>query len=214
MLTTLEKKGFAVQDIETGKYAIGYKLFKLTRSAIHTIEPMKYVGSYLKDLHEKTGENVAFGIVSPAKDRVLILAETVADKSVIAKPILFEHFPIHACACGKAYLLTLNDQQLKTVLSKNTMPRFTKHTCVSLTALKKQLIDYRSLGYTLSRDELSMGLSAMASGICDSEDKFAGAILVVGPSFRFTEKNIKDWGKFLLHAAAKLSLEFKVRMVV
>ena len=195
MLTTLEKKGFAVQDFETGKYALGHKLFKLTRSVIHTIEPMKYVRPYLEDLHEKIGENIAFGIVSPAKDRTLILAETLADKSIIAKPILFEPFPIHVCACGKAYLLTLNDQQLKKVLSKNTMVRFTRHTCTSLTALKKQLNDYQRLGYTLSQDELSMGLSAIAAGICNSEDKFAGAILVAGPSLRFIEQNIKAWGK-------------------
>ena len=214
MLTTLEKKGFAVQDFETGKYSLGHKLFQLTRSVIHTIEPMKYVRPYLEELHDKINENITFGIVSPAKDRTLILAETVANRSVIARPILFEHFPIHTCACGKAYLLTLNDQQLKAVLSKNTLTRFTKHTCVSLPTLKKQLINYRSLGYTLSRDEFSIGLSAMASGIYDSEDKFAGAIIIVGPSFRFTEKNIKAWARLLLRSTAKLSLEFKARGVI
>ena len=100
MLTTLEKKGFAVQDVETGRYALGHKLFNLTRSVLHTIEPMKYVRPYMEDLHEKIGENIAFGIVSPAEDRVLILAETVAEKSIIAKPVLFEHFPI------KSYFLS------------------------------------------------------------------------------------------------------------
>ena len=214
ILTTLAKKGFAVQDVETGKYAIGHKIFKLTRSAIHTIEPIKYVRPYLEDLHEKIDENIAFGIVGPAKDRTLILAEMVADKAVTAKPILFEHFPLHACACGKAYMLNLNDQQLKAVLSKNTMTRFTKHTCVSFAAIKKQLVSYRSLGYTLSRDELSMGLSAMASGIYDSENKFAGAIIIVAPSFRFTGKNVKVWSRLLLRSTAKLSLEFKARWVV
>lgn len=214
MLTTLEKKGFALQDLETGKYALGHKLFDLTRSFIHTIEPMKYVRPYLEDLHEKISENISFGIVSPAKDRTLILAEMVADKSVIAKPILFEHIPIHACACGKAYLLTLNDKQLKAVLSKYTMTRFTKHTYTSLATLKKQLVNYRSLGYTLSQDELSIGLSAMAMGICNSEDKFAGAIIITGPSFRFTDKNIITWARLLLRATAKLNLEFKARGVV
>ena len=214
MLATLEKAGFAAQDYETGKYTIGHKLFTLTRSAIDTIEPLKYVRPYLEDLHEKIDENIAFGIVSPAKDMTLLLAERVAEKRVIARPLLFEHLPIHACACGKAFLLTLNDQQLRAVLSKNVLARFTKYTRVSPAALKKQFPNYRRLGYTLSRDELSVGLSAMASGVCNSEDKFAGALLIVGPSFRFTDKNIRLWGRLLLRSAARLSLEFKARGVV
>jgi len=178
------------------------------------IEPIKYVRPYLRELCEKIGENITFGVVTPAKDRVLILAEEIVDKAVIARPILFQRFPIHVCPCGKAYLLTLNDRQLKAVLSKNGMVRFTKYTPTSFPTLKKQLIRFHKLGYTLSRDEFSIAITAMASGICDAEDKFAGGIMVVGPSFRFSDRNIKQWGKFLMQATAKLNLEFKVKKIV
>ncbi len=211
ILTTLEKKGFAVQDSKTSKYALGHMVFYLARSVIHMIEPMKYVRPYLDELRDNIGENVAFGIVNPSKDKMLILAETVADKVVIAKPILFEHFPVHACACGKAYLLTLNDQQLKALLPKNRLTRFTKHTYTSLPMLKKQLAKFRALRYTLSRDEFSVGLSTMASSIYDIEDQFAGAIIVAGPTFRFTDKNIKSWAKLLLQTTARMNLELKAR---
>ena len=214
ILATLEKKGFAVQDPETGKYALGHMVFQLAKSVIHMVEPVKYVRPYLRELCEKIGENIAFGIVTPAKDRVLILAEEIADKIIIAKPILFQRFPIHACPCGKAYLLTLNDKQLKAALSKNDVARFTKYTPISSLALERQLTQFRKLGYTLSRNEFSVGLSAMASSIYDAENKFAGGILIVGPSFRFTNKNIKQWGKLLLQATTKLSLEFKTKGIV
>ncbi len=214
ILSTLEKKGFAVQDLETGRYALGHMVFQLAKSVIHMIEPIKYVRPYLGKLCEKIGENVAFGVVTPAKDRTLVLAEEIADKAVIARPILFQRFPMHVCPCGKAYLLTLNDKQLKTALSKNGMVRFTKYTPVSLPALKRQLARFRKLGYALSRDEFFVGLSAMASGLCDAEDKFAGGIMILGPSFRFTDRNIKQWGKLLLQTTAKLSLEFKAKGIV
>ncbi|MCK4325390.1 IclR family transcriptional regulator [bacterium] len=214
ILATLEKKGFAVQDPDTGKYALGHMVFQLTRSVMHMIEPVKYVRPYLEELCKKVGENIAFGVVTPGKDRTLVLAEEVADKAVIARPILFQHFPIHTCPCGKAYLLTLNDKQLKAVLSKNSMVRFTKYTPTSFFALKKQLMQFPRLGYTLSRDEFSIGLSAMGSALCDAEDRFAGAVMAIGPSFRFTDKNIKYWGKLLLQVTAKLSLEFKAKGIV
>jgi len=54
----------------------------------------------------------------------------------------------------------------------------------------------------------------MASGMCDAENKFAGAIMIMGPSFRFTNKNIKQWGELLLETTAKLSLTFKAKGIV
>lgn len=209
ILTTLEKKGFAVQNLENGQYALGHMVFQLARSVIHMVEPIKYVRPYLEELRNKIGENVAFGIVTPGEDRALILAEEIADRAIIAKPILFQRFPVHVCPCGKAYLLTLNDGQLKRAISKNNMVRFTEYTHTSFSSLKKQLTQFRKLGYILSQDELVLGLSAIASGICNGEDKFAGAIMFVGPSSRFTNENIKNWGKILLQITAELSLKFK-----
>ena len=214
ILSTLEKKGFAVQDTETGRYALGHMVFQLAKSVIRMIEPVKYVRPSLKELCDKIGENIAFGVITPAKDRILVLAEEIADKAVIARPILFQRFPIHVCPCGKAYLLSLNDEQLKTALSKNDMVRFTEYTPTTFPVLKKQLGHFRKLGYTVSKDEFSVGLSAMASAICDAEDKFVGGIVIVGPSFRFTDRNIKRWGELLLRTTAKLSLEFKAKGIV
>jgi IclR family acetate operon transcriptional repressor len=211
ILTTLEKKGFAVQNPKSGRYALGHMVFQLTKSVIHMIEPIKYVRPYLEELCKKIGENIAFAVVVPSQNQTLVLAEKVADRAVVAKSTLFEQFPIHVCSCGKAYLLTLNNQQLKAVLAKNDLTQFTKHTVTSLPRLKKQLTQFRRLGYTLSHDEFSVGLSSMASAIFDVEDKFAGAIVVIGPSFRFTDENIKSWDKLLSQATARLSLEFKAR---
>lgn len=220
ILATLEKKGYAIQNPETGKYAVGHVIFQLTRAVVAMSEPLKYVRPYLKELCKETGENVAFGVISQGKDRTLILAEEIADKPIIAKPVLFQHFPLYICACGKAYLLALNNKQFEAVLSKIESPKFTPHpadagfTALSSSDIKRQLKQFHKLGYTISRDEFSVGLCEMASGIFDAEDKFAGAIIILGPSFRFTDRNIKHWAKLLLRATAKLSLEFKVRNII
>ena len=149
ILATLEKKGFAVQDSETGRYTVGHMVFQLTRSVMHMIEPVKYARPYLEGLCKTTGENIAFGVVAPGRDRILILAEEIADKAVIARPVLFQRFPMHVCPCGKAYLLTLTDKQIKSVLFKNSMTRFTKYTPASFLLLKKQLTRFHKLGYTI-----------------------------------------------------------------
>lgn len=47
-----------------------------------------------------------------------------------------------------------------------------------------------------------------------AESKFAGAIMIAGPSFRFTDKSVRYWGKLLLRVTARLSLEFKAKGVM
>jgi len=214
ILATLERKGFATQDPNSGRYELGHMVFQLARSVIDLIRPIKYVRPHLEELCKKIGENIAFGVVTPGKDRTLILAEEIAEKAIIARPVLFQRFPIHVCPCGKTYLLTLNDKQLKAALSRNDVTRFTEYTPTSLPAIKKQLRRFRRLGYAISQDEFSVGLSAIASGICDAEAKFAGAIIIIGPSFRFSDENIKRWGRILLQTTAKLSLEFKTNGII
>lgn len=211
ILATLEKKGFAVQEPKTERYALGHMVFHLTKSVIHMMEPIKYVRPYLGKLCEKIGENIAYAIVVPSKNKTLVLAEQIANRSIVAKSALFEQCPVHVCSCGKAYLLTLDDQQLKEVLGEKKLMRFTKHTVTSLPTLKKQLKEFCRLGYTFSRDEFSVGLSSMASAVYDAEDEFAGVIAVIGPSFRFTDENIKSWAKILARITAELNLEFKAR---
>jgi len=201
ILVTLEQKGFVVQDPATGKYSIGHKIFKLARTFINTIEPVKYVQPYLDELCEKTGENISFCIVSPALDRTLIIAERVADKPVIARPALFRDHPIDACACGKAFLMTVDENKVIEILKKCRKPAVTK--------IKKQLVEFKKTGYTVSRDEYSAGLSSMAARILNAEDEFEGAIMITSPTYRMDNERIKYWGKLLLSTSEKLNLKLK-----
>jgi DNA-binding IclR family transcriptional regulator len=211
ILATLEKKGFAVQEPDTGKYTVGHMLVQLTKSVIRKVTALKYIQPALDELCGKTGENVIFGVVTPSKDKILVLAEEIADKTIIIKPMLYKYLPLYVCSCGKEYLLTLNDKQIKALLSKTALAPFTKYTLTSFTAFRKQLARFRKLGHSITKDELAVGESEIASAIIDAEDRFAGAIAIVVPTFRFTDKNIKRWGKILTRATRKLSLEFKAK---
>lgn len=211
ILATLKAKGFAIQDSDTGKYTVGYKILQLGISVIHIMKPLKYIQSCLDELCSKTGENVIFGVVTPSKDRIFVLAEKVTDKAVIVKPMIYQYFPLHICPCGKEYLLTLNDKQIKVILSKTSMVPFAEYTRTSFPSFKKQLAKFRKLGYSVSRDELVAGISAISSGIRGADNEFVGAIAIVGPTSRFTNKNIECWRKILTRSTKKSSLEFKTK---
>ena len=214
ILSTLERKGYAVQSPDTGKYSLGHMIYKLSTSFLDLMTPVKYVQPYLDKLCKQTGENSAFCAVTPWKDRTIILAEVMSDKAVISRPFLFQHIPLHVCPCGKLFLLTLPDDRIKEELSKNVLKKFTKYTPISFPMLKKQLEKFRELGYAISQNEFEIGLTAMGSSLFNCKDDFIGAIVLFGPSIRLDTKNIKRFGKLLLKFSSQLNLEFKSKHVL
>lgn len=210
ILATLQEKGFASRDAETGKYVLGHKVFEMTRAAVNSMEPLKYVRPFLDEVCKECRENVVYAVVTRTKTHTVVVAEKISDNSIQAKSCLFERFPIHACACGKAYLLTLGDEYLDEYLSTHSLQRFTRRTRASPNGLKRQLRYFKELGYTISRDELINGISAVCSAIYGHANKFAGGLVALGPSSRFTDNKVKRLGRSLRDSAAKLSLQFKV----
>lgn len=207
MLSTLERKGFASQERKTGRYGIGCKVFELVYAVVDTEKAMEHVGPALAALSRLTGENASYGIIGPDRESVLILAEEISGNGIVARPALFSRIPLHASSCGKAYLMTLRDSELEEFFS-GPRKSCTGHTVTSLPEMRVQLDSFRTLGYALSRDEYLDGLSSMAAGIAGFGGRFRGAVMLSGPSSRFTGANIRNWGGLLLCEVSKIAMKF------
>ncbi|MFO7871071.1 MAG: IclR family transcriptional regulator [Kiritimatiellia bacterium] len=213
ILNTLTETGFATHDEETGRYVLGHKLFELTKAAIDLMKPLKYVRPCLDDLRSQCNENSIFAIASRSRDCVLVVAESAADSFVQIRSCLFDRLPLHASACGKAYLLGLTDAELKSCLANCSWKNPTRNGPRSLTGLGTQLRLFRKNGYTVCKEEFMNGISSVGSPVCDCNGDFAGALGVIGPSSRLNDRKIRRFGRILQQSASKLSLHFKANAV-
>lgn len=87
---------------------------------------------------------------------------------------------LHSSATGKV-LLAFSDAD-----APDTVERLTPKTIVDPAAIGRELQRVRLRGYSVIRDELEVGLSAVAAPSFDRAGTCVAALAVSGPTFRLT----------------------------
>src|SRR5262249_59988568 len=84
--------------------------------------------------------------------------------------------------------------------------RVTPHTIRSRSRLKKELQDVTAAGFAYSREEFTLGITAIATAV-RTEKKFYGAINLAVPTARFTPSRDVAYREALRRAADNLPQE-------
>jgi DNA-binding IclR family transcriptional regulator len=92
-------------------------------------------------------------------------------------------------------------------LAQAGMPKITPNTITSTKDLEKQLTQIRKQGYAISRQERTGFLSSISAPIKDYSGKVIAAICLDGPTFRFTNHNMRKFKELLLATTEKISRE-------
>ena len=94
-----------------------------------------------------------------------------------------------------------------------TLERQTAKTIVDPAALERELQRTRLRGYALIRDELEIGLSAVAAPVFDRAGACVAAVAVSGPSFRLA-RSLASLGEQCVAAAHELTAAVDTEYVV
>jgi DNA-binding IclR family transcriptional regulator len=86
---------------------------------------------------------------------------------------------------GKIVLSELHSEELRQYQTCVTFARDTPNTIRSKGALKKEIHRVKATGFAYSRDEFTLGITAIATAV-RSDAKFHGAINLAVPTARFT----------------------------
>ncbi|UNT01350.1 hypothetical protein MMF93_29580 [Streptomyces tubbatahanensis] len=124
--------------------------------------------------------------------------------SVTAQNWLGRRTPLHATSSGKALLAHQPKSVQESVLARK-LPRLTDHTVVSPAELRAELRSVARNGFASARDELEIGLHAVAAPVRAHDGKVIGAISVSGPSYRLEEERLHEVAKRTVAAAQDLS---------
>ena len=93
---------------------------------------------FLKELSQKTGETVDLSVLR--RDYLIFLDQVVGDQRLRAVSAVGEAFPLTSTANGKAVLAMLDDDAVRTIVSRNPTPR------LSIEALAAELAEVRRTG--------------------------------------------------------------------
>ena len=111
----------------------------------------------------------------------------------------------HATAVGKAMLADASAEEVRSLLARTGMPRYTDRTLLTPDVFLAELDTSRTLGYATDEEEQELGVRCVAVAVPDAPRPMA--ISMSGPTTRVTEDVVARASSVLRVAAAGLSVE-------
>lgn len=202
LLMTLEARGLVEQDVERGKYRVGYTAVQLTARA-SKIRDIALVGrTVCAELASAVGETVSIAVEDGGQ--VLTVDQTVGHSAVTAIDAVGTRQPLHATAAGKVFLAGMSEEKLQRVIDLG-LPALTDTTLTESAALREQLDLVRSRGWATTVEECEVGLVALAMPVLSLGGTLVAALTISGPAFRIDDRTIPGLLAELEVAAARFS---------
>lgn len=162
----------------------------------------------LQRLAEVSGELVRLGIVDG--DRLTLVAKAQgANSGLLYDPDMGIDLMLSCSAAGHAMLMTMTDDEAIKAVSRQGLGNpgaFGPAAPTTITQLVGMLAAHRRRGYALLRDVYAPGLSSMAAAVCRRGDRPTAAIVIAGPTMRFTDERMTACGGTLISSANELAL--------
>jgi DNA-binding IclR family transcriptional regulator len=198
-LKTLESMGVVERDQKSRHYRLGWRLYAIaTRAGNQRL--LDAARPVLRDLVTATGES-AYLTVRDKKQVLTLLAEETA-RLVQATEKAGTYAALHCTSSGRALLMDSSLADLHAIFASERLQAPTPYAPGSVSELMSRIQDSRSRGYAAARDELEVGLSALAVPVRIG-GQIVAAINVSSPTYRLSER-ADLVGQQLIAAAVRL----------
>lgn len=207
LLAILERRGLVHRVDDGASFVLGNGIALLAARAARPRSLPDLSRQVLSDLSAVTGETASINVLTD-DGQVLTVEQVLGTSGLTGFNWLGERSAPHATAAGKAMYAHLSQADLDRLLP-DEFPKFTEHT-LDKQGLLDELPTIRSLGFATCRDELELGLSAVAAPVFDSTGLVA-AVSVSGPTLRIFGDRHRDIAAGVLNAAEQLSAKLGSR---
>lgn len=202
LLAAMVKKGLLVQDSSTRKYAMGRKLMDVTLSRLRHLDLPIIALPYMRRLRDASDETVALSMVDGWTQSFLVQLESRQEIRQVIE--IGRRMPLHFGASGKATLAFMRESELEDYLAQPSLAK-TGAGGLDTKRLHAELREIRRRGYSRSVGERIPGAAAVAVPVRNHFGDVLGCISVSGPTWRFGEDKIVEYGRMALKTAAEIS---------
>jgi DNA-binding IclR family transcriptional regulator len=188
LLSTLMYKGYVVQDEESSKYKITFKLFELGSKKVHKLDLLEISRPYTKMLMESVNE-VAHLIIREETD-IVYIDKVEANNTISMASRIGKRNPMYCTATGKAILAFLPEEEIREVWNNSKVVKLTENTNTDFILFKKELQTIKNNGYAIDNEENEIGVKCVGAPIFNMSGEVVAAISVTGPVTRITDDKI------------------------
>ena len=201
LLATLIRRGYARQNPENRRYALGIKAYTLSTAARAQLGPL--ARPFLTELMEVSGESS--NLAALEKNSVVYLDQVSAPRMVRMFTEPGNRSPLHSTGTGKVLLAYQPEEIVDHVIEQSELQRFTAYTITDPRQLKSELALIREKGYALDSEEMEEGVRCLAGPVFAPDGKILAAMSVSGPASRLDENRVEELVPHLKRISRKFS---------
>jgi DNA-binding IclR family transcriptional regulator len=203
LLTNLLSRKFLERDPTTERYRLGGEIVEIARKVQRPALGDR-VAPFMRQLSLEVSETCGFYV--QAGDSVEVIASAISTQALSYTMKVGMSAPLYAVSAGKIVLSELDSAELNRYLARVTFEPVTPQTVRSKSRLKKEIQKVKSTGFAYSREEFTLGITAIATAV-RHQTKFHGAINLAVPTARFTPDRDAEFREALRRTARMIANE-------
>ncbi len=181
LLATLEHDGM-VQQIEPGRYVIGFALNEVGSAALGGQSMHIAISEVLQGLVKLTGETAHLAVIDDFD--VLYIEKHESLRALKMPSAVGRRVPLNCTSLGKVLLAGMPDEQLRRVIFGTEWPSLTPNSITDPDALMAEVERVRRQGYATDQEEIEEGLMCIAGPLVDETGRTCAGVSIAGPSSR------------------------------
>ena len=205
-LAPLQERGYVIQDTESSRYRITYKICGLANNVRARTDIRNIALPYLKTVAYAFKETANLTV---ERDMSVLYLEVVnyPGKSLMIMQRIGHVAPLHCTGVGKLFLSQCEREKVAQYVATKGLPRFTEKTITDPVELDRALAEIRLRGYAFDNEECEIGARCIAAPVRDYTRQIIAGISVSGPVLRMTDDHIFQNISFLCDAARQISIQ-------
>lgn len=203
LLNTLAGSGFVEYAPATKYYRLGLTVFELSHLVSAARGYDGAVVSVLETLSAATNESCLFSVQDGHET---VTVHTVDGPEFRQTTDPGDRLSLQVSSMGKAILAALDDDAVQQLMAGLSFEAHTEHTIVDPALLLRQITVGRNDGYVYQREEVDLGMNAIAKAVVNPSGTVLGAIAIAAPLFRADKEQLLAHRDALNEATQRLAV--------
>ena len=206
ILKTLEAKGYAIADADTGQWELSLKCLEIGERVREKYDVRRIAMPFIRELAQRTGDMVE--IVALDRDQAVIVDGYRGGHRLQVTTAIGRRFPLHVGASPKLLLAYAPSKERERLLQLIDLTGFTLNTITDRGALRHCLEIIRAQGYAVDVGEFEDDICAVGAPIRDHTGRVIAGLTVSVPASRFTRQRRQETTALTVETAQRISAGF------
>lgn len=181
---TLQVLGYVGKHPQTRRFQLLPKVIDIGFNYLAAHPLIRAAHPYLSQLAQSSGETASLTEAVDA-DMVYIAQFLTTQHIPVLTPVGMR-IPMYCTSSGRAWLSTLPDAQVRSLLNNTSRPARTPNTLTSVNAILERVALCRKQGYATNCEELFIGDMGIAAPVVNSQGRAVAAVHLSPPTSRWS----------------------------